>query len=350
MRRAKTLRGSAWMLGSCASLLLLSFAPHRLFAQAAAGCEAPPAIQAALDRLPQYRENPALTDWQVYKLRLASLQALLRRYPNDVFVQKAYIGSTSDLRGVDTASVEETHKVDAGYKARHELEPESAQMDYLYGLTLEGRQTPAAIHLFDAALKRDPTFLLPHLELVNIYQSPVFLNKAKSVAHLKAYLNACPDSLTGYERLDWVGDKDLEREYTGKLRKLIESRTDARAMGAYPTLWALEFKEKPPSEYGALRKQVARDLVRLRALKLEDEHEWYETLETGYKLANERKEAGWAKAQLQQRFPHAGDTPEITQWFKDHRLEPGASSAAKQTYYQALLAQSSQWLKERPNG
>jgi hypothetical protein len=351
MRQGKTSRGSVWILmASCAMGLLLCFPPRGLFAQTITGCAASPSVQAALDALPQYRENPALTDWQVYQKRLALLEALLRRYPNSVFVQKEYIGSTTFLRQVDPTSLEEQRKVNTEYKERHEQNPENAQTDYLYGLTLVGRHTPAAIKLFDAALAQDPSFVLPHLELVAIYTSPAFLDKQKSAAHLKAFLNACPDSLAGYERLDWVGDKSLETEYAGKFRNLLERRSDARAIDDYQTLWSLEFKEKPPTQYGPVRQQVVRDLVHLRALKFDSKREWYETLKTGYKLTNSRSQADWAKAQLEKRFPYSGETPEMTKWFKDHQLAPDASSAGKHTYYRALLAQSSQWLKEPSHG
>ncbi len=327
-----------------AAALLASLAPPALWAQAVTGCQAPPAVTAALNRLPQYGQDVALSDWQIYVQRLAGLRALMRQYPNDVFVQRAYIGSTRFLRQVDKASMTETQKADAKYEKLHEQDPGSAEFDYLYGLTLENHQTPKAIALFNAALAGNPSFELPHLALAAIYSSTNFLSQAKRDANLKAFLNACPDSLDGYRQLAEVGAHDLQKAYAGGLRALLENRTDADAVGAYQTLWSLEFRTHPPSEYPSLRKQVAKDLERIRALNLSKSQQWYEALQDGYKLAGDQTQADWAKNQLQQRFPEAWETPEMVKWFEDHKLQPGASPAAKQAYYTALAAESSRWV------
>ena len=43
-----------------------------------------------------------------------------------------------------------------------------------------------------------------------------------------------------------------------------------------------------------VRKQIGEDLQRIRALKREDPRQWYYTLEEGYKLAKDQKQADWA--------------------------------------------------------
>ena len=331
--------------------LAISFTCESLWAQSTDVCDPAPAVKATLDQLPAYRRDPAQTDWQVYGQRLATLHTLLRQYPNDVFVQRTYISSTTSLRQVDKASLEETRKATAEFKARYEQNPDNAQLDYLYGLTLVGRATPEAIELFDTALQKDPSFVLPHLSLVTIYSSPAFLNQAKSTAHLKAFLDACPATFEGYERLTGTADSDLQKTYAGKLRALLQTRSDAEAVGAYRTLWSIEFKTHPPSEYQALRTQVGRDLDRLRQRNLEDKREWYETLEDGYKLVSDQKQADWAKEQRERRFPSAGELPEETKWFKDHPWpDPDASSSTRRAFYSELLAQTNQWSKEGAKG
>jgi hypothetical protein len=288
--------------------------------------------------LPNYRQEPALTDWQVYQQRIAKLQTLMTQYPSDVFIQRTYIESGSSLRGVDKASVEQKAEINAQYKALHEQQPDNAQVDFLYGMTLVGHDTPQAIKLFDAALAKDLGFALPHLSLRHIYGSPVFLDKQKSLDHLKAFLDACPATLEGYASLSWSGDKDLQANYAGKLRAILEKRTDPDAVGGYQTLWAMEFKTHPSSEYAALGKQVAHDLERLRKLNLEDNRDWYGTLEDGYKLANDQKQADWAKEEREKRFPSATELPDKAKWHKDHP-EPDAEASAvtKQAYYRGVI-------------
>jgi len=324
----------------CFSLLSVGLASGNARAQSANVCGPAPAVKAALDQLPQ--QTPALTDWQFHEQSGAALQALLRQYPEDVFVQRAYIGSMGRSSDKD--------KVIAEYKARYERSPDNPQLAYLYGLTLVGRQSPEAIKLFSAALKADPKFPWPHLQLVSIYSSPVFLNKEQSAAHLRAFLDACPASLDGYEPLTRMDDKDLLRAYATQLRTLLASRSDPDAVGTYRTLWSLEFKAHPASEYEALRRQVGQDLERLRQLKLEDRRQWYEALEDGYKLVNDQKQSDWAQEQVQTRFPRPRVLAAMSKWEKDHHW-PGedAPPDKKRAYYSDLLQQTAQWVKERPN-
>jgi hypothetical protein len=294
----------------------------------------------ALDELPE--QTPALTDWEFHEQRAASIQALLRQYPGDVFVQKAYIGSMGGRSDRD--------KVIAEYKARHEQNRDNAQLAFLFGLTLLGRQSPEAIKLFTGALQKDPNLPWPHLELVSIYSSAVFLDKEQRVAHLRAFLDACPAALDGYEPLTRIDDKDLQITYAAKLRTTLASRSDPEAVGAYRTLWSLEFKAHPPSEYGPLRRQVGQDLERLRQLKLEDKRQWYEGLEDGYKLVNDQKQSDWAEEQAQIRFPTPWSLAAMSKWRKDHHW-PGedAPPEKKRAYYSDLLQQTAQWVKGRPN-
>jgi hypothetical protein len=321
--------------------LLLGFIPAGVWAQTYDACGPGPAVKAAIDQLPQH--TPADTLWEFLEKRLAAVQSLLRQHPDNVFVQRAYVSLMN-------SSSMERDKAIAEYKARHEQSPGNAQLAYLYALTLVGRQTPEAIKLLDAALEQDPKFPLPHLELVTIYRSHAFLDRTQSMFHLKAYLDACPVSLDGYGALTGVGDKEVLRPYAEKLRALIESRSDADAVGAYLTLWSLEFKARPSSEYDALRRQVNQDIARLRQLKLEDKPEWYRALGDGYRLVNDPKQAEWADEQYLTRFPQVCATVAADKFWDDHMF-PGADSPSdkKRGFYNALYEQSGQWLKERPN-
>jgi hypothetical protein len=176
------------------------------------------------------------------------------------------------------------------------------------------------------------------------------LDKEQRAAHLKAFLDACPASLEAYQPLTRIDDKDLERTYAAQLRTLLARRSDPEAVGAYGTLWSLEFKLHPPSEYEPLRQQVGQDLERLRQLKLEDKRQWYSALQEGYKLVNDQKQSDWAEEQAQIRFPTPWSLVAISKWRKDHPY-PGddAPPDKKRAYYSDLLQQSAQWLKERPN-
>ena len=318
--------------------------------QSSPGCEPSAEVRDALNQLPQYRRDPAKTDSEVYQERLAALHALLLKYPN-----RKYIESASSLRELDKISIEETNKSRAEYKARHERNPDDPQSDYLYASTLVGNDTPQALKLLDAALAKDPSFAWPHMTLVGIYSSPAFSDQAQSVAHEKAFLASCPASLEAYglfrpraTRTDAsASDKELMTTYASKLRLRLRDSTDSHELAAYRTLWSFEFKIHSPSEYDSLRRQVGQDVLHLRQLNLRDHPEWYETLEDGYKLANDPQQADWAEQESEQRFPYPGSLPERKKWFKEHPA-PGedAPAAAKQTYYTDLLVQTKLWLQK----
>ena len=177
----------------------------------------------------------------------------------------------------------------------------------------------------------------------------MFLDKEKSLAHVKAFLDACPASFDGYQKLNSIDDKPLLTQSVSKLRALLQARNDSDAVAAYQTLWSLEFKMHSPSEYDVLRKQVAQDLQRIRALNLQDKREWYQTLENGYKLANDQKQSDWANEQRASRFPNYWELASMSKW-KDHPYPgDGAPADAKHAYYTELLAQTGQWIKQRPN-
>jgi thiol-disulfide isomerase/thioredoxin len=316
-------------------------------AQSAVTCEPAAPVKAALDNLPEYRQDPALTDWQVYQQRIAALDLLLSRYPNDVFIQQRNFESAASMRGTDQVSLDRKRKLLTEYKARHEQNPDDPQAAYLYGFTLVGRDTPQAIKLFTAALQKDPNFILPHLSLAAIYSTPVFHDREKGIAHVKAFLDSCPADLEGYKTLALVGDKELMRAYAGKLRRGLDKQTDAVLVSGFRTLWAIEFQAEAALEFENLRKQVSRDLTRLRQLNLEGSREWYSTLEDGYKLVGDKKQADWAQEQRETHFPPAGYVRAREDWIKVHPWpDSGTPAAQARAFYTDLLAQSGQWLKE----
>jgi hypothetical protein len=313
-----------------------------LRAQSYEACEPAPAIKAAIDKLPSER-LPSQTQWQYHEKKRAALQALLAN-SNDPFVERAYVNF------IARSDWNERAKVIDEYKARQAQHPDDPEAAYLYGLILTGSNSPEAVKLFTSALEKAPHFPWPHLGLVTIYSSPNFLDKEKAKAHVRAFLAACPTSFEGYERLARIDDRELSAQSAAKLRPILEGRHDAEAIGAYSTLWSLEFKAHPPAEYEPLRKQAGEDLRRIRALQLEEKREWWQALEEGYKLANDQKQSDWAKNERQRRFPRYWELSAREKWRKDHPYPKREDLVEpKHAYYSELLKQTAEWVKERPN-
>jgi hypothetical protein len=107
-------------VGICFILLSAGLGAGRAWAQATNVCGPAPAVKAALDQLP--RQTPAQPDWQFHQQYEAALHSLMRQYPDDVFVHRAYIRA---MTGSDK------DEAIAEYKARHEQNPDSAELAYL---------------------------------------------------------------------------------------------------------------------------------------------------------------------------------------------------------------------------
>jgi hypothetical protein len=325
------------LLWCALAALLLGFIPARVWAETYDACGPAPAIKAALDQIPDYM-SPLQTEWQHFEQRRSAIRPLLQQYPNDVFVLRAFSGTKA-----------ENDKLAEELKSRHEKNRDDPLSSFFYGYLLVGHDTPQAIKLFESALAKDPQFPWPHYSLARIYSVPNFVNRDQATLHLSAFLKLCPESLEGYSQLARSDDKEMLREGAVKLRALLQSRSDPDAVGAYSTLWRLEFKVHPLTEYGQVRKQIGEDLQRLRALNLQDKPQWYEALEAGYNLVNDQKQSDWAKEERARRLPAALNLPAMSKWFENH-MPPADDAPAdkKREYYAELLKQSAEWVKERP--
>jgi hypothetical protein len=331
-------RARLFLLPAC----LAALAPS-VCAQSTPICGPSANVQSALDQVPS-TQTADQSKYDFFQARQAAIRIVMQRYPGDVFVQRAYIGDMSSSIPVDRI------KVIAGYKALHDQRPNDSYISYLYGIALLGRDTQQAIELFTAALGNGPNFPWPHLQFVSIYSAPNFLDKAKAVSHAKAFLSACPSTLEGYASLGGLGDNDLIRQAASQLRQIIQTRTDPEALGAYSTLWPLEFAAHPPSEYDVLRKQIAVDVAHLRALNLVNVRQWWHAVEEGYKLTKDEKQTEWAANEGARRFPSNSNLPGRTRWYETHDY-PGSDAPEdkKKAYYSDLLKQTDTWIKLRPN-
>jgi hypothetical protein len=210
--------GNRRPLPSFALLACLAALATSVCAQSTTICAPSPDVQSALDHVASNQTVDQST-YDFFQARRSAISALMRRYPGDVFVQRAYIADMSNWNAPS-----DHLKVIAEYQALHDRQPDEDYISYLYGTTLLGRDTPQSIKLFTAALEKSPNFPWPHLEFVSIYSAPNFLDKAKAVSHARAFLSACPLALEGYSSIGGLGDKDLIREAASQLRPILQPR------------------------------------------------------------------------------------------------------------------------------
>lgn len=338
----------------CAALFLF-LSSCMLWAQTNAPlCGPSPEVQAALHQIYARKQAPNETDYTYWHSRMVALKALVQRYPNSFFAQNAYVifMQAPDPSTGGYPSERGALKVIAKYKALHEHHPDDAFIETLYAKTLINRDTPAAIKLLDDALRKMPSFPVPDMDLVRIYASRNFRDLPKAESYLSSFLAACPARISAYMWLQRMGTNGFTRKAVVEWRKALGKQNNGQAIGQYPALWGLEFKLHPPSEYPAVRKQVAADVARIRALKLQKDPAWWYALSQGYRLAGDWKQARWAQTAFRKHVVVIGappQVPEVSRWFKHNpRPRPGASAEERQAYFRKELKQTDRWIRKYP--
>ena len=332
-------RGTLSFLLCPLAFILFATSSPQASAQEWDACSPSPEVNEALDAIPKQALNQ--TDWEFHQKEIQAIQNVRKQHPDDIFAERRYIELMLNRTG--------HREIIAEYKNKFAATPNSPLAAYLYGFALFSRDSVA---LFSAALENDPKFPWPHLQLAWIYSlSPLLHDQSKVDAHIKAFLEECPESFDGYKELSGSGeDKELIRKGAAQLRAQLMKRKDADAIAAYPTLWALEFKATVPSEYERLRKQAAQDVLRIRALNLQGTREWYDALEDGYKLSNDQQNSDWAKNEREIRFPNPQLPASLEKWAEDHHPPNKDDSAEiRRAYNKQLLMETDVWIQQRPN-
>ena len=270
-------------------------------------CEPAPEVESALRDLwaPPKPNGAAITPSGTVTLvssgnyveeRLSKLTALLERFPDDFFVhrERAWLLRTLPPQKRKASSAE--------YRAMAEQHPEHPGYPYLAAQLLVGLDTPAAIAALEQALQRNPDFPWPHLGLVEIYGFPNFQDNPKAIKHIEAFIDACPEVVEGYGELRrFETSTELASNAAKKLRKLLESSDDPRAVLNYTSLWTLEFKA-PRAEHDRLRERVRDDVAKIEKLNRKDDFMWHMTLREGYTIIGDKKGSEQVEQQMSAHF------------------------------------------------
>ena len=311
-------------------------------------CEAPAAVRQELQRL-EFPNDAAMTAEERYAKRQAIFSALLDRYPDDIFVQTAYQDFKRRRMNVTDAEIDSLIKEYQALLAKHPVRPEYL---YLYGRALLHVRTPEAQTYLEKALEQGPNFAWPHLELARIYGSGRFRDPAKLEAHLEAFMKQCPGSLEPYGHLRGVEDKVFLQQSLERLKKLLEGRTDADTLDAHTTLWDLEFRVAPTSEYAQARERVGADVAHLRALNLVDSLDWLGDLHYGYKTLGDDKSQKWLEDLLLVHFPQSHITVRLVmdRWRQENpRPKEGSAPDQLEAYNRARVRATDDWIERWPN-
>ncbi|MCC6588745.1 MAG: hypothetical protein IT168_18760 [Bryobacterales bacterium] len=246
------------MLTTARNFLLLGFLPLSAAGQSANAnrCEAPaPIWEQVLDATTRirYEQNGRyVSQEQVSSERRRRITALLEKYPDNFFVRRAYL--THSKEGVAN------EQLIAEFKSYAEAHPADAGAQHLYGEALTGRRTPEAIKVLEEVIRKEPSFPWPYRQLVVIYQSPRFTDRAKLQQNAEAFVERCPTTRIAASLASGLSADKL-RLYTKQLRAYLAGKKDEDSVSTYYHLWRLEFKATPAPEHQSVRQRIAEDPV-----------------------------------------------------------------------------------------
>jgi hypothetical protein len=302
-----------------------------------APCEAPTKVKEALRDLPE-RTGDAQADRAA---RLAALRTLLKRYPNDLFVHVRY------QEAANYPTAQDRDAVIAEYRALADKHPKEPVYAYLAARAQIGVNTRQILPQLEALTPRVPS---SRLALVGIYQSTNFKDPKKARQQLEGFIKSCPATLSPYDYLRSVEPSEFLTQSTESLRKLLQPRTDPDAVGYYPTLWSLEFRVRPAIEHDAVRKQIAEDLARLRAVVPAMKQNYFWVLTAGYKLANDGEGEKWASEQARIRFPRTAYSSLRDEFLKANPYpKPTDPPEKRKAFYEGYARATADWVRLAPN-
>ena len=211
---------------------------------------------------------------------------------------------------------------------------------YVAGLALSGIDTPASIRLLEQVRIAGPEFRMAGAGAgrTSILRAPSERTKRKLAEEIAAFFGVCPSSTdaNAQHRLGRAGSSVLQTRVAAAVRTRLATETDPKRLRSYETLWALEFRARPPQEHEALRKQVAEDLKRLESLNPKPDAKWLVFLKNGYKQSGaSAKTIAAMEDRVIQAFPHSDEAYRIVRerWETAHKEPEDAKDAAGWTKY-----------------
>jgi thiol-disulfide isomerase/thioredoxin len=320
-------------------LLIICAISSLCFAQETSSpCQPSPEVAQALAALPP-ADDPDLK-WEE---RVGPVRALLKRYPNDLFVQLRY----QDAILPHYWLADEFDRALALYRSI----PDKTLSQYLEARLLWHSQMRRSHETLNHLVETVPQFPWPHLTLVEMTEMPGNADAAAAEAHLGAFLNGCPDALEAYAHFKNVRDPEMIRSGAVHLRHLLSTRTDATLWRYYPKLWDLEFRAAPEGEHDKARQLVRNDVKRLQVLEPVASRSWYWTFKQASELAQDPSISNWLNDTVLSKFPNSQFAVDIAEehWMQNHPVPSPAKQEDHKRWNEQHFEATEQWLKRWPN-
>lgn len=272
----------------------------------AAECRPSPEIAAMIESFWRQFEDSPLP----YADRIQPLKELLKTYPEDLFLHRAYIESarTAPLR-------------------RQRLEEYKDRDDLFYARLLAENNAEQALELLTSLAARNPDDPWVQLQLAEIHTWGAQRDIEKARTHLRRFFAACPDTQEplALDLAADIGDPHLRTAAIEAARRDLSSASPE----FYPALWRLE---RDPSH-------IASDLEDLRTR--DGSSALYETITEGAMLLGRRGETGADPP------PAFAARAAVRRWYES-RPEPESLDESRR-YHAELLAASGEWIARWPD-
>ena len=307
-----------------------------VFSQTASQCEPTTEVKAELDRIQKLGAVE----------RQAAYEELVRKLPEDIFVRLFdYPGWTSPGSAERNAAIEK-------FAVLAKAHPDGIADRYLYARLLVDTDTPQAIEILRNVTAADPGFPWAHVTLADAESWGKFADRRGTRQEIDAFYHACPANFDTQASglLLQYGTAPMAAEYAPLFRDRLNREPD-RPSG-WKLLWSLEFKALPPGQHADLRKQIARDVEKLRARPERTSTEWLSLFRGGYDLAGDTASAMKMEAAMAASDPKSIELKlaASNRWVHEHPWpRPSDSEATKTSFYRALLQEAGRRLKLDPS-
>jgi thiol-disulfide isomerase/thioredoxin len=288
-------------------------------------------------------EAPAQIQQEISQANRNSVESLLQQYPNEFWVQRAYIdwmaeGSLPIPQGLGIPPGKVDVSVIERFRKNYESQSANPQAAYLYAYALIHTNTAKSVQSLEEITQKTPDFPLPWMTLGILYGYPDFRNPIKQRTYAESFLARCPGTLESrVASLALQLEKsDILMAYIKTLRERITGKAEDKYFPLYNYLWQLESKYALPAEQRELNKRIKDDLEFLGGFDGTTNRTLASTLMQGYQRIGDQAAIDALKAKepgLAYLADMSAFTSARTEWSKANPSPPPDADLALRTAY-----------------
>jgi thiol-disulfide isomerase/thioredoxin len=306
-----------------------------------AQCEAPLEIRQSLSR-PVLRRQALVESRAQKDAREAAFKEALAKYPDN------YNLLAMQLSGF----IDRDEKLNWAREQRKQ-HPDRPVYAAIEAMALMGTDTPKSIQSLEKLRAAHPELRL-NIPLAGIWSSGRFRDADKVRKELDSYIRSCGESIAiggSFPSLVQQNGTPEQIAWTAAtMRKRLETEAAEINPNAWQNLWQLEFKQHPPAEHEAVRKQIREDLSRLEKSPQPQELPWMKLLISGYESVGDKAAVERLNNEIVSKHPESNEAKSVyrKQWSEKHPMPKMDDKPAVETYARDVIAAAKDRLNKWP--